>query len=71
MRRKHSPDPMLIELRGKRISVAARRKCYVHADAEPFDRTPITIEIVPQALKMLIPATAPASLFVNQSSGHA
>lgn len=67
LRRKHPPDPMLIELRGKRISVAARRKCYVHADAEPVDRTPITIEIVPKALKMLIPATAPASLFVNQS----
>jgi len=62
---RRSPDPELIELRGQRISVAARRQCYVHVDAEPFDQTPITIEIAPKALRMLIPATASASLFMN------
>ncbi|HZY43357.1 MAG TPA: diacylglycerol kinase family protein [Anaerolineae bacterium] len=65
--RRRSPDPELIELRGQRISVTARRQCYVHVDAEPFDRTPITIEVAPKALKMLIPRTAAASLFVNDS----
>ncbi len=66
--RRRSPDPELIELRGQRISVTARRPCYVHVDAEPCDRTPITIEVAPKALKMLIPTTAPASLFVTDSN---
>lgn len=65
--RRRSPDPELIELRGQQISVTAHRPCYVHVDAEPFAQTPITIEVAPKALKMLIPTTAPASLFVNDS----
>ena len=62
-----SRDPQIVSRSGKRISIAARRKCPVHVDAEPFGRTPISIEVVPKALRVLIPAGAPASLFSSQA----
>ncbi len=62
-----SRDPQIVSRRGRHISIAARRKCPVHVDAEPFGRTPISIEVVPKALRVLIPAGAPASLFSNQA----
>jgi YegS/Rv2252/BmrU family lipid kinase len=65
--RRRAPDPELIQARGRRISVVARRKCYVHVDAEPCGQTPITIEVAPLALQMIVPASAPRSLFVDQS----
>ena len=68
--RRRVPDRELIEARGRRISVAARRKCYVHVDAEPCDRTPITIEIAPLALQMIVPANVSAALFVDQRNFH-
>jgi YegS/Rv2252/BmrU family lipid kinase len=66
--RRRTPDPELIQLRGQRISVVARRKCYVHVDAEPCGQTPITIEIAPKSLQMIVPASAPKSLFIDRSN---
>ncbi len=63
--RQRAPDPQLIQVRGQHISVVTRRTCYVHVDAEPCDRTPITIEVAPLALQMIVPANAPASLFIH------
>jgi diacylglycerol kinase (ATP) len=63
--RRTAPHPRLIQARGRRISVVTRRKCYVHVDAEPCGQTPITIEVAPKALQMIVPASAPRSLFVN------
>lgn len=33
---------------------------YVHLDAEPFGRTPVTIEVMPRALPLLVPPTPAA-----------
>lgn len=65
--RQRAPDPQLIQVRGQHIRVVTRRTCYVHVDAEPYDRTPITIEVAPLALRMIVPANAPASLFIHQA----
>ena len=62
-----SRDPQIINRSGRRISIAARRKCPVHVDAEPFGYTPISIEVAPKALRALIPASAPTALFSNQT----
>lgn len=63
--RQRAPDPQLIQVRGQHISVVTRRKCYVHVDAEPCGQTPITIDVVPLALQMIVPANVPASLFIH------
>lgn len=38
---------------------------YVHLDAEPFGQTPVTIEVLPRALPLLVPPTAAAARVVN------
>lgn len=38
---------------------------YVHLDAEPFGQTPITIEVVPRAVPLMVPPTATAARVVN------
>ena len=59
--------PQVIYLRGQRISVSARRQVHVHVDGEPIGYTPITFEVVPHALRVLVPMSAPAALFTTPS----
>jgi diacylglycerol kinase (ATP) len=61
--RRGARAPEAIMLRGKHIRVDAHRKCYVHVDAEPMGHTPVDVDVVPKALRMLVPATAPQELF--------
>ncbi len=56
-------NPQLISLRGRHIRVTARQPIAVHVDAEPIGLTPIEVHIVPRALRVIVPATAPAALF--------
>lgn len=57
------PDPGLRYHKARRIEIHTRRPMAVHLDGEPYGETPLLIDIVPQALKVLVPPTAPASLF--------
>jgi diacylglycerol kinase (ATP) len=59
-------DRAVITLRGRHIRVEARRPCFVHVDAEPIGQTPIEIDVVPQALRVLVPRNAPPDLFMSQ-----
>ncbi len=56
-------DSQLINLRGQRIRVRAKRPAAVHVDAEPWGITPIDVQVVPRALRVIVPQTAPAALF--------
>ncbi len=58
-------DPKLISLRGKHIHVDAKRPCEVHVDAEPHGHTPINIEVMSKALRVLVPSSVPRELFSN------
>lgn len=62
--RRTGRDPRVVMRRAKRIRVTARGHCDVHVDAEPIGATPAEFAVVPQALRALIPATAPSALFV-------
>ena len=46
-----------------RVRILARRPLPVHLDAEPFGTTPLSIEVRPAAMKLLVPTTAPDGLF--------
>jgi diacylglycerol kinase family enzyme len=37
----------------------------VQIDGDPFGATPMTFQVVPHALRVLIPPTAPPSLFAS------
>ncbi len=56
-------DSKLINLRGRYIRVSSKQPTPVHADAEPIGVTPIDVQVVPRALRVLVPQTGPAALF--------
>ncbi len=58
-------NPQLINLRGQRIRVSAKQPTAVHVDAEPMGTTPIDVRVVPHALRVIVPQTAPTALFSN------
>jgi diacylglycerol kinase (ATP) len=56
-------NPQLIHRRGRHIRVSARQPTAVHVDAEPIGMTPIDVQVAPRALRVIVPQTAPATLF--------
>lgn len=65
LRQRADVDTGVIRQRAQHIRVRAKRPCYVHVDAEPNGRTPVDIDVVPQALRVIVPANAPRDLFAN------
>ena len=43
-------------LRGRELHVDADRPFTVYADGDPIGDTPVTIRVVPHALRVLVPA---------------
>jgi diacylglycerol kinase (ATP) len=60
---RHTVDPEVDIYRARRIEIVTARPLAVSVDADPLGYTPVTIEVVPRALNLLVPACAPASLF--------
>lgn len=56
-------DPGVVNLRGKQVIIETRPKMPCHTDGEWAGYTPLTCEIRPLALRLLIPASAPSTLF--------
>ncbi|HCP62295.1 MAG TPA: hypothetical protein DIU14_07490 [Actinobacteria bacterium] len=50
----HLPNPNILELRSKRLTVDAERPLVVEADGRVLGRTPATFEIVPQVLPLKV-----------------
>jgi diacylglycerol kinase (ATP) len=48
------PDPNILEMRGRRIRIEADRPLPVHADGDPLGTTPVTVELLPQALRLRV-----------------
>jgi diacylglycerol kinase (ATP) len=61
--RRVESDPQAILRRARCIQVTTPTPIPVHVDGEPLTRTPVTIEVVPQSLRILAPRQAPATLF--------
>lgn len=65
--RKHVQDPKIEYYQCSRIEIESDRLMPVHTDAEIYTHTPVTIRVLPRALKTIVPKNAPAELFVEQS----
>lgn len=63
--RQHITDPDVEMYRARRVEISTYRALPVHVDGDYIGLTPVTIEIVPKSLNLLVPACAPASLFMN------
>jgi YegS/Rv2252/BmrU family lipid kinase len=62
---RHLQDPSVKFLRAQRVIVDCARPWPVHIDGDPLGTTPTTFQVVPRALRVLIPPTASPSLFVG------
>lgn len=56
----HIDDPGVGYTQARRIAIEAETPQPVHLDAEPFGMTPLAIEVVPQALPLLVPPSQAA-----------
>lgn len=61
--RRHERDARLTTYRARQVRISTAGHCDVHVDAEPIGTTPAAYIVVPRALRVLVPAGAPASLF--------
>jgi diacylglycerol kinase (ATP) len=60
----YARDPAVHSYRGQSMTVRTRRPLPVHVDAEPMGTTPVEIEVIPQALTVILPPKLPNHLLV-------
>jgi YegS/Rv2252/BmrU family lipid kinase len=63
--KKHLDDPEVDLYRARRVEVRTHRPLPVHVDGDCIGNTPCTFEVVPRSLKLMVPRSAPSSLFVD------
>jgi YegS/Rv2252/BmrU family lipid kinase len=61
--RYHMRDPQMNHYRARQVEIYPDRPLAVQIDGDAYGQTPLTVEVVPRALKVLVPPTAPDSLF--------
>ncbi len=62
---RHMQDPRVVYRRARHIEVQTEGAVPVQVDGDPIAATPITIQVVPQALPLLVPPSAPSGLFTS------
>jgi len=63
---RHLQDPSVKFRRARRVMVDCVQPWPIHLDGDPVGTTPMTFQVVPRALRVLIPPTAPPTLFSEQ-----
>ncbi len=61
----HGDNPEVEAVRGRNVSVDAHPPIQYHLDGEPASTTPFSCQIVPSALRVLVPDTTPKGLFIQ------
>lgn len=61
----HASNPNIEMIRGQTVTVKTERAMPYHIDAEPAGDTPFTLSVQPQALRLLVPPSAPSDLFAQ------
>jgi YegS/Rv2252/BmrU family lipid kinase len=64
---RHIGHPRIDWYRGRHIEIRASTSLPFHLDGDPAGRTPVTIDVVPKALRVLAPNWASGSLFEGGS----
>lgn len=62
---RHIDDPEVDIYRARRVEIRTGRRLPVHVDGDWIGETPVVVEIVPKALNLLAPPSAPGNLFVD------
>jgi diacylglycerol kinase (ATP) len=67
--RRHLRNPMVSHYQGQRVTIYTAEPFPVQLDGEPVGTTPISLEVVPRSLRVLVPRRASAELFAYSSDG--
>jgi YegS/Rv2252/BmrU family lipid kinase len=62
---RHMQDPQVVYRRARHIEVQTERAVPVQVDGDPIATTPVTIKVVPHALRILVPPSTPSNLFTS------
>jgi len=61
---RHLHDPSVKFMHARRVMVDCAKSWPVQIDGDPIGTTPMTFQVIPRALRILVPPSAPAALFV-------
>jgi diacylglycerol kinase (ATP) len=64
---RHLRDPMVSHYQGRNITIYTAEPYPIQLDGEPAGMTPVNVQVVPRALRVLVPRAAPADLFSYSS----
>ncbi len=67
---RHFHDPQVVYRQASRIEVQTEWAVPVQVDGDPIATTPITLQVVPRALRVLVPPSASPSLFTFIAQGE-
>jgi diacylglycerol kinase (ATP) len=59
----HMRDPQLLHYRASSLEIYPDRPLAVHLDGDAHGQTPLRVEVVPRGLRVLVPPSAPETLF--------
>jgi diacylglycerol kinase (ATP) len=61
-------DPRVVQRQARYVRIQTDQPVPVQVDGDPIGTTPVTLQVIPRALRVLVPSTAPADLFVSPQS---
>jgi len=67
---RHLRDPKVVYFRGRRVAVYTAEPTPVQVDGEPIGTTPILFEVIPRALRVLVPRDVSPRLFCHGVDGR-
>lgn len=62
IRQRYSLDPEIEYYRARTVQIVAKQRLPVQVDGDTIGQTPMTFEVVPRALRALLPPTLPSNL---------
>lgn len=62
---RHLCDPQVEYYQARQVEIRSAKPLSVHADDEPFTKTPVEISVVPKALRVVVPKSLPPGLFTD------
>jgi len=65
---RHARDPKVQVYRAREIEIRSDKPLPVQTDGDPVGMTPVSISVAPKAIKVIVPRSAPVSLFQDSAT---
>jgi diacylglycerol kinase family enzyme len=59
-------DPRVTYLTGRTVEIVTAGPIPIHLDGDPAGQTPVRLEVLPGAIRVLAPEPQPRSLFIRR-----